>query len=498
MKTRGSGILLHITSLPSPYGIGDVGPAAYTYLDFLYKTGQRYWQILPIHPTDIKYDDSPYHSLSAFAGNILLISPDLLIEEGLLDYSDLDPLPVFNSTTIDFNAVTLYKKRLLEIAFHRFRYFGSNNDFSIFCEEQAWWLDDYALFMAIRDHYPDSIWYDWPEELKNRDENYIREFKRIHSEEFERERFFQYVFFFQWTVFKKKCNEYGIWLIGDIPIYVDYDSSDVWSNPELFQLDELKKPVKIAGVPPDYFSSTGQVWNNPLYSWDTMRKDNFSWWIKRIKRELQCVDYLRIDHFRGLVGYFAIPAGAETAINGEWVEAPVWDFLRTLERNFSYLPIIAEDLGIITPDVREVMREFSIPGMKVLLFAFTSETSENPYILHNTTKNSLIYTGTHDNNTIIGWFTTAASELEKQRLFSYIGREINQSEICDVFIRMAMISNSNTAIIPMQDLLCLDDSARMNIPGTDNGNWKWIMQKEMITDELVYYLNNLLVTYGRK
>ncbi|PWR75236.1 4-alpha-glucanotransferase [Methanospirillum stamsii] len=497
MKTRGSGILLHITSLPTKFGIGDLGPVAHEFIEFLQKAGQRYWQILPIHPTDEKYDNSPYHSLSAFAGNPLLISPEFLVEDGFLDDSDLFPIPEFNIKFVDFPSVISYKNQLFDMAYHRFKFFGHNPEFTNFCREQSWWLDDYALFMVIRSQHPDTNWSDWPLELKNRNDEYLKEYTQLYYTEIEKVRFIQYLFSLQWEKFLKKCHDCGIWLIGDIPIYIDYDSSDVWSNPIWFQLDENKRPIFVAGVPPDYFSETGQIWNNPLYAWERIENDNFTWWRRRIHKELQGVDFLRIDHFRGLAAFWEIPAGSDTAIQGRWVNAPAWKFLQTMEKNFPYLPIIAEDLGIITPDVREILREFNIPGMNVLQFAFSSDTSDNPYILHNIKKESLVYTGTHDNNTTLGWFLKDSTDIEKQRLFSYIGKEISSSEICEVFIRLAMMSNANTAIIPIQDILNLDESARMNRPGIDTGNWKWKMQEKMLTDELTFRLRALSKIYGR-
>lgn len=497
MKTRGSGILLHITSLATKFGIGDLGPSAHQFAEFLHEAGQRYWQILPLHPTESRYDNSPYHALSAFAGNPLLISPELLAADGFLDRSDIVPVPSFPFDKVDFSAVIAYKNRLFDMAYHRFAYFGSDPDFFRFCEEQSGWLDDYALFIAIRNQYPDTPWSDWPSELKNRDLNALNDFKGTNRTEIEQERFLQYLFSLQWAALLKKCRELDIWLIGDIPIYVDFDSSDVWTNPHLFQLNKDKEPLFIAGVPPDYFSATGQIWNSPLYNWDEIEKSGFLWWIKRMEHELKTVDFLRIDHFRGLVGFWEIKAGSETAIDGRWVSAPVWELLRSFTKKFPCLPIIAEDLGIITPDVREVMREFSIPGMKVLAFAFSSDTAENPYILHNITKNSVIYTGTHDNTPTQGWFTDDATWEEKQRLSAYFGRDITAEEINDVFIRMALMSSANTAIIPMQDILHLGSLARMNKPGTDSGNWGWKMHEEMITEDLSFRLRSLAKIYGR-
>jgi len=497
MKTRGSGILLHITSLPGQFGIGDLGPQADRFVDFLQASGQRYWQILPVHPTDIRYDNSPYHSISAFAGSPLLISPEEMVNDGYLDPSDLQEGLEGPRDEVDYKAVIAYKERLFDMAYNRFAYFGSDPRFIDFCNEQAWWLDDYALFTAIRKYYAPAVWSDWPHPLKERDPQALHEFQEKNNSVIEREKFIQYIFSGQWEALRKKCHNAGIRLIGDIPIYIDYDSSDVWTYPDLFRLDKERRPTFVAGVPPDYFSATGQVWNNPLYDWDAIKNSGFSWWLLRLKRELSMVDYVRIDHFRGLVGFWEIRAGSDTAIEGRWIEAPAWDFIRTLVKEFPCLPIIAEDLGIITSDVREIMREFMIPGMKVLVFAFSSPTGDNPYILHNIPKDSVVYTGTHDNTPVKGWYELDATHEEKQRLIAYLGREPEIHEISDIFIRLAMMSSANTAIIPIQDILGLDSSARMNKPGTEHGNWRWRLQERMISEELSRRLSELVKIYGR-
>jgi 4-alpha-glucanotransferase len=497
MKTRGSGILLHITSLPGRYGIGDLGPEAYRFVDFLQTAGQRYWQILPVHPTDIRYDNSPYHAISAFAGNPLLISPELLVEDGYLDQSDIEPISACSDERVDYASVITYKERLFDIAYNRFAYFGSDLRFSEFCTKEAWWLDDYALFVAIRKQYPDSLWSEWPDELKSRDPKALITFQKSHASVIEREQFLQYIFSMQWEALRARCKRAGIRLIGDIPIYLDYDSADVWTFPHLFQLDEERKPRVVSGVPPDYFSPTGQVWNNPLYDWNALRDTGFSWWIQRLRRESALADYVRIDHFRGLVGFWEIKAGSETAIDGRWVIAPVWDLIRTLVKEFPCLPIIAEDLGIITPDVREIMRAFEIPGMKVLVFAFSSPTGDNPYILHNIPKDCIVYTGTHDNTPVRGWFDQDATPEEKERLFAYLGRRPESHEISDIFIRLAMMSSANTAIIPMQDILGCDHTARMNIPGTEEGNWRWRLKNDYPAPDRAQKLREYTVIYGR-
>ena len=497
MITRGSGILLHLTSLPTSFGIGDIGPSAHRFAEFLHDAGQKYWQILPIHPTDYRYDNSPYHAISSIAGNTLLISPEQMVIDGFLDCSDLDPVPSFPPDQIDFSTAISYKNRLFDVAYNRFRFFGIDPAFVQFCEDEAWWLDDYTLYITIRDQFPGLSWTEWPSELKNRDSIAITEFKRKNQHTLLREQFLQYLFSQQWKIFRKKCHDLGIWLIGDIPIYIDHDSSDVWTYPEFFHLDEEKNPTVIAGVPPDYFSTTGQVWNNPLYNWEKLQECDFQWWVRRIKHELDTIDFLRIDHFRGLVGYWEIPAGSVTAVQGRWVSAPAWEFFRTLIKKFPHLPVIAEDLGIITPDVREIMMAFHIPGMKVLEFAFSSDSADNPYLLHNITRDSVVYTGTHDNTPVKGWYSGDATEREKNRLTDYLGRKVCEEEICDVFIRMALMSIADTVIIPMQDHLNLGSFARMNKPGTEDGNWRWMMRDGLLDNNLIDKIREITKIYGR-
>lgn len=473
MNTRGSGVLLHITSLPSRFGIGDMGPGAFDFIHFLSETGQRYWQILPIHPTDTGSDNSPYHSLSAFAGNSLLISPELMVVDGYLEESDLMPVPSFPSDTVDYLRVTEYKESLFTLAFNRFLTKTPDRSYVQFCQEQAWWLDNYAIFCALKQKFAPACWGDWPREYWSRNKDQPGLLNHEEMNHTRREKFIQYLFFMQWRMLRKKCHESGIFLIGDIPMYVDYDSADVWSHPDLFQLDEDCKPLVVSGVPPDYFSETGQIWNNPVYNWDMMKEKKFDWWVSRMEHLLSLVDYVRIDHFRGLVAFWEIPAGSDTAMNGRWVEAPGFDLLQILSKRFVYLPVIAEDLGIITPDVREIMNQFSLPGMKVLLFAFGEGMPKNPYIPHNIPRECIVYTGTHDNNPVLGWYSSEASEEEKHYLSVYVGKEILPGETSWLLIRMAMLSVGNTAIIQMQDLLGLGSEARMNTPGTDSGNWRW-------------------------
>ncbi len=496
---RGSGVLLHISSLPSPYGIGDLGPGAYAFVDQLVKTGQSLWQVLPLNPIDPVHGNSPYSSISAFAGNKLLISPELLFEENLLGREDLDPLPPFPEDRCDFSLVIPYKKRLLEQAYHRFRENGRRREsFEAFCRKNASWIDDFSLFVVIKNYISGDVWTHWPDGLRDRDHLSLEAIRKDYYDQLEREKFWQYLFSEQWHRLKSFCGEKGVQLFGDLAIYVNFDSADVWANSGLFKLDEAKKPTVVSGVPPDYFSSTGQLWGNPVYQWDIIRESGYRWWIERIAHHLDLFDILRIDHFRGMVACWEVPAGEETAINGSWVEAPAYDFFGALAQRFPCLPIVAEDLGLITDDVREVMRSFGLPGMKILLFAFGEDDPDHPYLPHNFEKNFIVYTGTHDNNTVRGWFETEASPEEKKRFFRYCGREVPVDEIHWEFIRLAMMSVANQVIIPIQDILGLGGDNRMNRPSLGRGNWEWRLRPGQMTQPIAERLLEMTQVYGRE
>lgn len=497
MNTRGCGVLLHITSLPSQFGIGDLGPAAHDFIGFLSDAGQRYWQILPIHPTDTRYDNSPYHALSAFAGNPLLISPELMVSDGYLDPSDLAGAPVFPDGRVDYPSVIAWKEKLFTVAFDRFTRRVPPVGFMEFCRKARFWLDEYAIFMALRKRMHPLSRQEWPSDLRALSPESREEVRKNESEEILREQFIQYLFAVQWQVLRDTCHQRGIVLIGDIPIYVDYDSADVWTHPELFQLDQDHSPLFVAGVPPDYFSQTGQVWGSPVYRWEELQKTGYSWWLARIENLISHVDYLRIDHFRGLVAYWEIPAGSETAVTGRWVDAPARDFLGCLARKFPYLPIIAEDLGVITPEVREIIHDFSIPGMKILLFAFGHDMPQNPYIIHHVPADCIVYTGTHDNNPIQGWYTQDTGQVERDNLARYLGREIDAGMINDALIRLAMMSGAKTVVIPMQDLLGLGSESRMNRPGVENGNWRWRVERSAWSGDLAWRMREMAGIYDR-
>ena len=494
---RRSGILLHVSSLPSPFGIGDLGPEAYRFVDFLAETGQRLWQILPLNPTTPLRDSSPYQSLSGFAGNPLLISPEHLVRDGYLSPADLDPIPDFPHERMDDAVVRDWKERLLGAAWERFADRGERADFENFRAQESFWLEDFVLFSALWKHFDRRPWNEWPADLRDRDPGALSAFGERNRETVDRIRFEQYLFFLQWSALKAYCHEKAVRVFGDMPIYLEYNSSDLWAHPELFQLDERKEPLFVAGVPPDYFSATGQLWGNPIYRWQEHLKSGFDWWIRRIGQNLRLYDLLRIDHFRGLVGYWEVPAGEETAMNGRWVPAPADELFTTLFKRFTPSSFVAEDLGVITPDVVEVLRKFRLPGMKVLIFAFGDDPSTNPYIPHNHRSNSLVYTGTHDNNTVRGWIETDATPSERESLMRYLGRETAAEAVPEELCRMAMMSVADTAVLPVQDLLGLGGQARMNNPATKKGNWKWRLRPGQISDEAKKKLREMTRIYGR-
>ena len=498
MGKRGSGILLHITSLPSPYGIGDLGTEAYRFVDILVETSQSFWQILPLNQTCAVYGNSPYSSFSASAGNTLLISPDLMVENGILFKSDIEDHPTFPKERVDYRAVTKYKEKIFEIAFEKNKdNLAENHDFNRFCNENSHWLDDYCLFISIKRHFNKVDWGKWPEEIRDRREGTIKEWKERLWETILMEKFLQYIFFTQWYSLKNYCESKNIRIIGDLPIYVNYDSSDVWANPEIFKLNEEKKPAFVAGVPPDYFSSTGQLWGHPVYDWEVLKETGYEWWIRRIEHNLKFFHMIRLDHFRGFVGYWKIQANEKVATNGRWKEAPAKDFLNTLLKHFHRLPIIAEDLGVITPDVREIMDLFGFPGMRVLLFAFGEDLPTSPYAPHNYIKNCVAYTGTHDNNTIKGWFKKETSSEDKKRVFEYIGRKVTEKEIHWELIRLVTSSVADMVIIPMQDVLGLGEKARTNLPASTKGNWRWRLLPERLSPLITKRLSDMTRIYGR-
>ncbi len=498
MKSRRSGILLHVTSLPSEFGIGDLGKGAYNFADFLADSSQTLWQVLPFNPSSAVCGSSPYCSYSAFAGNPLLIAPDLLVKDGYISWNDLSWAPSFDSGKVDYEKAAGFKNRVLGIAYEKFITMPDEGcRYENFVNANAHWLDDYALFISLKERFSGVPWNEWPVQIRDRTHPALDEWTERLADGIKLEKFKQFIFFSQWLALKSYCNQKQIQVIGDIPIYVSYDSSDVWTHSEYFKLDSDKRPAFVAGVPPDYFSETGQLWGNPVYCWEKHRETSYAWWISRMEHNLKYFDIVRLDHFRGFVAYWEVPATEKTAINGKWVKTPAGDFFRMLLRRFPSIPIIAEDLGVITPEVREIMSEFELPGMKVLLFAFGGNPSTNPYVPHNHVRNCFVYTGTHDNNTVKGWFEHDATESEKENLIAYFGRELDQDTVAWQLVRAAMMSVASTAIIPMQDFLELGAEARMNTPSITHGNWEWRVAAGQLTPDLAVKISNLTKIYGR-
>jgi 4-alpha-glucanotransferase len=498
MKKRTSGVLLHITSIPSRFGIGDLGPQAYRFAELLSEAGQTYWQILPLNPTDQMSGNSPYSSISAYAGNTILISPDVLVEWGLLIEADLGGMPLFPPEHCDYTQVIPYKESLLDRAFTRFETTGIQRDnFLEFCHNQDYWLEDFALFKVLKKYHEGRMWSEWEAPYRDREEVYCAKFKADFSTDIEREKFFQYLFFRQWSYLRQFCNEKGVKIIGDMPIYVSYDSVDVWTNPRIFKLNKKKKPISVSGVPPDYFSKTGQLWGNPTYRWDVLKSEDFAWWLQRFEHYLRLFDTMRIDHFRGFVGFWEVPASEKTAINGYWVEAPAPEFFTSLTKHFPHVQFIAEDLGVITPDVREIMERFGFTGMRILQFGFNDDNVDHPYLPHNYISNCVAYTGTHDNNTLRGWFENEADDREKQRVFQYMGKEIGPDLIARELIRLMLFSSADTVIFPMQDILGLSEESRMNRPSVAYGNWAWRLLPDRLVPDSFQSLKEMTQTYGR-
>lgn len=491
MDKRGSGILLHITSLPSPYGIGDLGPEASRFVDFLSCSQQSFWQILPLCAINFPFHISPYLSMSVFAGNTMLISPEWLVKREYLEKEELEPIPCFPEGKVDHSAVHVYKKKLFQKAYSRFKKRKKEESYEKFCAENSGWLEDFSLFISLKNHYQGKPWIEWPLEIRNRKPVALEKLKRTLRDDTEEEKFLQYVFHQQWASLRDYCLKKKIRIIGDVPIYTDYDSADIWMHPEIFKLNKKKRPYFVSGVPPDYFSRTGQRWGNPVYDWSVLKEKKYEWWIQRFEHNFKLYDMVRIDHFRGFVAYWQVPAAHRTAARGKWVRAPAKDFFTVLKKRFQELPIIAEDLGHITRDVKEVMRRFSFPGMKVLLFAFGKDNPKHPYLPHNYEKNCVVYTGTHDNNTIRGWFEREAKPKVKKRIYRYIGRRISPEDIHWEFIRLAMMSMADMVIIPIQDVLGLGEEARMNLPATSQGNWEWRLLPHQIGLEDVDKLSEM-------
>lgn len=502
---RASGILLHPTSLPGEFGIGDLGPGAYEFVDLLAEAKQTYWQILPLGPTG--YGDSPYQCFSAFAGNTLLISPEVLVKDELLDAKFLKDKPEFPKHKVDFGGVYDWKNQILPGAYHAFHQTTSvdlRGRFEKFNQENGWWLEDYAAFRAIKTEQDGNAWYKWPDPLKLRDPQALATKHERLYEQIQAEKFYQFVFDWQWSRLKEYAANKGVKIIGDIPIFVSLDSSDVWCNQDKFKLNDDGSPKVVAGVPPDYFSKTGQLWGTPIYDWDAMRQDGFSWWTARVAATLRTVDVVRVDHFRGFAGAWEVPGGEATAENGRWVDVPGMELFHALKRVFGELPVIAEDLGVITPDVEELRDGFGFPGMRILQFAFGGD-AKNHDLPHNYIKNCVAYTGTHDNDTTVGWWfsqvgagsTRDAAEISREHEYCLKYLSTDGSDIHWDFIRAVWSSVAHTAIAPLQDILGIGTEGRMNLPASTSGNWSWRYTDGSILPETIVRLRELTDTYGR-
>ena len=491
---RGSGVILHPTSLPGPDGIGDLGPEAYRWIDFLHDAGCSLWQVLPLGPTG--YGDSPYQCFSAFAGNPYLVSPALLLEIGLLSRTELADRPEFPVDKVDFGEVIQWKLTLLDRAYARFvksTRKSLKDEFGAFQEKEKDWLVDYSLFMAIKEAQGGGSWEHWPENLRSRDPQTLEAFRQEYSQKILNHTFRQFLFFQQWNALHQYAAQKGVQVIGDVPIFVSYDSADAWSHPELFFINTKGLPTVVAGVPPDYFSPTGQLWGNPLYRWSVHKQTGFAWWINRMKSAFKLFDIIRLDHFRGFAAYWEVRYGKPTAEEGRWVPGPGINLFKAIQKELGDLPIIAEDLGVITPDVVAMREAFHFPGMKIFQFAFASDP-DDPFLPHNYPVNCVSYSGTHDNDTARGWYESAP-EVERDLFRRYVGR--SGKDVSWDMIRAVWSSVSMMALAPMQDLLSLGTDARMNYPSRASGNWFWRMLPETLTPELQARLKELNFLYSR-
>ena len=468
-ESRCSGVLLHITSLPSKFGVGDFGPSAFEFVDSLKQAGQTYWQILPINPTS--FGDSPYSCTSAFAISPLFVSPEFMIRDGFLEESELEFDPECSPQHVQYSPVLSFKISLLTKSYARFSRRVDKNEYEKFCVANSYWLEDFCLFTVLKNHFGGHSWSEWPDGIKNR--NTVERYLERQGDLVEQEKYFQFVLFRQWSELQKHCRDNGIRIFGDVALYVNHDSADVWAHPEFFKLDQEMNPVVVAGVPPDYFSATGQRWGNPVFDWNILRENDFLWWLERLKHSLNLFDLVRIDHFRGFLAAWEIPASDSTAENGRWQECPGVEFFSRMLKEFESIPVVAEDLGVITQDVKDAMLQFGFSGMKLLIFAFDGDISQNPYAPDNHVKNCIMYTGTHDCNTVRGWFEEELSDEAKKKLENIVGKEVDANTAAEEMINLAMRSIADTVILPMQDLLGLGSEARMNCPGTPQNNWEW-------------------------
>jgi 4-alpha-glucanotransferase len=503
---RSTGTLLHPTSLPGPHGVGDFGAGAYSFVDFLQASGQKLWQVLPLNPTG--YGDSPFQCFSASAGNPLLISLEKLLEDGILHREDIGTVPNFPIDSVDYGRVIQWKLPVLRRAARNFLSEAGDEQraaFELFCSQSAHWLNDFALFMALKEAHQQVAWTRWPREIAQRRPEALKQWSERLAPQIEAIKFWQFVFFRQWQALRTYAHDRGVRIIGDIPIYVAHDSADVWANPQSFLLDAEGNPQKVSGVPPDYFSATGQLWGNPIYNWPLLKETGYRWWIERFRSAMMLYDIVRIDHFRGFEAYWEVPAGETTAVHGRWVKGPGAELFRVLQAEFGELPIIAENLGVITPEVEAIRHEFGFPGMAILQFAFGNDPQGPSFRPHNYPREVVAYTGTHDNDTTVGWWNSTGTsdsvrtpeDVAKEHAFARAYLDFHDEPVNWVMIRAVLASVANTAVVPMQDLLGLGNEARMNRPGTSSGNWRWRMRPGALELQLSSRLQQLNSIYGR-
>lgn len=498
-RHRASGILLHLTCLPSAYGIGDMGSSARRFIDFLNRGGQRAWQILPLNPTSPFLGNSPYSSQSLFALNPILVSPERMASDGWLKLADLQSGSPAALGPVDYSAVDAYKFVLLQKAFERARDDLPHNEaFQRFRQfHDGRWLDDYALFNVIKNMHDGAAWDTWPSDLKNRETEALEQVRHEQADALLEVKFQQFIVCTQWEELRRYAAAKDVRIIGDLPFYPTFDSADVWASPGLFQLDKQSRPLVVAGVPPDYFSETGQRWGNPVYDWDTMKDNGFAWWLRRLERNLELTDMVRLDHFRAFAGYWVVPPHEDTAINGWWVDGPGDAFFNAVRNRFPTMPFIAEDLGLITDDVVRLRKDFALPGMRVLQFGFGMDGPESVNAFHNHSPNSVVYTGTHDNNTTLGWFMDDLDGKGRQTLNDYLGREVRAEDVAWTCIRLAQMSPARLSLIPLQDVLGLGSDARMNVPASPEGNWTWRVPPRLMSPRHADRLRRLCALYAR-
>jgi 4-alpha-glucanotransferase len=499
MKKRAAGVLMHITSLPSNFGIGDLGSEAREFALFLKDANQSYWQILPLNPVSASQGFSPYSSNSAMALNTLLISPDELVKEALLSPRDLERFTVSSKNRVDFRNATAVKRKIIDIAYETFLSMRSTNmreRFNTFVKDENSWLHDFALFTILKKTHRDKPWFEWPNPFKSRSSKALEKFQIEYDEDIIKVKWEQFIVFQQWYGLKAFCKKLGVSFIGDLPFYVGYDSADVWANQHVFNLTKGGQMKGVAGVPPDYFNADGQLWGMPVYQWDVLKNDKYNWWAKRLKKNIQLFDVVRLDHFRAFADYWEVPANEETAKKGKWVKGPGEHFFKTVESELGELAFIAEDLGDINEAVISLRSNMKLPGMKILQFAFGGDMGKNDYLPHNYDRNFIVYTGTHDNNTTAGWFKNELQKTEKKNVRTYLNFDVNASNIHEHLTRLAYSSVAQIAIIPMQDVLGLGVTARMNVPASAKNNWAWQMDKQSLHSEAAF-LRSMTMIYNR-